>query len=106
MHGINHILTEAQKKKNKQKEESRQNESNDQDKESGTSLAQQHENMTCHCCGEKRHSVSDCPMKENIMRKLGNQEKNADGAESEQRSNVRSKKDNKWQQNNDNSSEP
>ena len=40
-HTWDQVHAEAQKKKCKQKEESRQNESNDQDKESGTSLAQQ-----------------------------------------------------------------
>ena len=58
--------TEAQKKRHKQKEESKQNKSSDQDKKTGTSLAQQHKNMTCHCCGEKGHCESECPMKDKI----------------------------------------
>ena len=44
---------EVQKKKCKQREESNQTKSNDQDKETGTSLAQQQENTMCHCCGER-----------------------------------------------------
>ena len=65
-HAWDQAHTEAQKKKCKQKEESKQNESNEQDKATGTSLAQQHKNMASHCCGEKGHCVSDCPMRDKM----------------------------------------
>ena len=52
------------KEENQTKEETQQNKCNDQDKESGTSLAQEHKNTMCHCCGEKRHCVSECPMQD------------------------------------------
>ena len=59
-----HTWDQAHMKKKKQREEPKQNKDTDQDKESGKSLAQQHKNTMCHCCGEKGHCMSDCPMKD------------------------------------------
>ena len=79
---------DKKKKKKEQRQESGQNNNDNSnnnkannESESATQLAQYHSHAMCHCCGEKGHCVSDCPMKDEMAKKqLGNEERHADGA--------------------------
>ena len=63
------------KKKKEQRQENRKNNSDNSnnnksnsESESGVQLAQNHSHAMCHCCGEKGHCASDCPMKDEMAK--------------------------------------